>query len=298
MESIETLKKRIATTEGLQSVVKTMKALAAINIRHYEQAVESLAEYHRTITKGLQIVLKIRPEETLLTKPAPTRRIIGAIVFGSDQGLCGMMNEQIALHARLGMKAMNGSPEDRAILAIGMRVTGHLEDAGLHVEESLPMPSSRAGITLMAQDILIKIEEWQTQAELDHIVLFYQTFIPDIGVSPHTFQMLPIDPDWLHQLEHAPWPSPVFPIATMKWDQLFSRLIRQYLFVSLSRALAQSLASENVSRMASMQRAERNISQHVETLQGQFSQQRQTSITEELLDIIGGFEALTTLRRT
>jgi F-type H+-transporting ATPase subunit gamma len=70
------------------------------------------------------------------------------------------------------------------------------------------------------------------------------------------------------------------------------------LFVSLSRALAQSIASENVSRMASMQRAERNISQHVETLQGQFSQQRQTSITEELLDIIGGFEALTTLRRT
>jgi F-type H+-transporting ATPase subunit gamma len=78
----------------------------------------------------------------------------------------------------------------------------------------------------------------------------------------------------------------------MDWDALFSALIRQYLFVSLYRAFAESLASENASRLAAMQNAERNIDERLTALQGQFHQQRQSSITEELLDIVSGFEAL------
>jgi F-type H+-transporting ATPase subunit gamma len=78
----------------------------------------------------------------------------------------------------------------------------------------------------------------------------------------------------------------------MDWNRLFSSLIQQYLFVSLYRAFAESLASENAGRLASMQAAERNIEDLLEELNSQFQQQRQSSITEELLDIVAGFEAL------
>jgi F-type H+-transporting ATPase subunit gamma len=292
MESIEGLKKRIGTTQELQTVVKTMKALAATNIRQYEQAVESLAEYYRTVAMGLQVSLKSIPVETALIKPAPTRRL-GAIVFGSDQGLCGQLNEQIASHALQTMDKFNPSSRERRLLVIGTRVTSYLEDAGQRVEERLAVPSSRNGITLVAQDILAKVEEWQALEGVDHIMLFYHALISSSGYAPQTLHLLPIDFEWLHQLEQTPWPFKILPLCTLEWEQMFSLLIRQYLFVSLSRALAESLASENSSRLASMQRAERNIGQHLELLQSQFYQQRQTSITEELLDIIGGFEALT-----
>ena len=146
MVSIESVKKKITTTEDLQSVVKTMKALAAINIRQYEKAVESLAEYNRTIEMGLQIALKMRPEGAVTVKPAPKQRL-GAIVFGSDYGMCGQLNEQIVSHALGIMKELEIRPENRAMLAIGLRAGGHLEDAGQHVEESLPVPGSKAGIT-------------------------------------------------------------------------------------------------------------------------------------------------------
>jgi F-type H+-transporting ATPase subunit gamma len=79
----------------------------------------------------------------------------------------------------------------------------------------------------------------------------------------------------------------------MDWNRLFSSLIRQFLFVSLYRAFAESLASENASRLASMQGAERNIEERLIELNTQFHQQRQMSITEELLDIVAGFETLT-----
>ncbi|MFP3870922.1 MAG: F0F1 ATP synthase subunit gamma, partial [Syntrophobacteria bacterium] len=82
------------------------------------------------------------------------------------------------------------------------------------------------------------------------------------------------------------------PMYTMAWDPLFSALIREYLFISLFRAFAESLASENASRLASMQGAEKNIEERLGELRTRFHQQRQMSITEELLDIVAGFEAL------
>jgi len=78
----------------------------------------------------------------------------------------------------------------------------------------------------------------------------------------------------------------------MDRKSLFSSLIREYLFVSLFRAFAESLASENASRLAAMQGAEKNIEEQLGELNRRYHQQRQMSITEELLDIVSGYEAL------
>ncbi len=79
----------------------------------------------------------------------------------------------------------------------------------------------------------------------------------------------------------------------MEWDRLFSALVRQYLFVSLYRAVAESLASENAARLAAMERAEKNTKERLDELRLQYHRSRQISITEELLDIMAGFEAIT-----
>ncbi len=78
----------------------------------------------------------------------------------------------------------------------------------------------------------------------------------------------------------------------MDRNRLFSALIRQYVFVSLYRACVESMASENASRLTSMQAAEKNIEDRLEELNAQYRHERQSSITSELLDIISGFEAL------
>ena len=292
MPSIESLKRRIHTTEDLQSVVKSMRALAALNLRQFERTVESQEQYYQTIKRGLQIVLKMKPGGLNMSNQTLSRRL-GAIVFGSDQGLCGSFNEQIAIYALNSMKTFRSNKNEPGLLALGLRVARHLEDAGQQVEECLPTPSSRAGITVMAQDILVNIETWQRELGFDRIILYYHALLPGKGFTPRKLALLPIDREWLQGLEHTPWPTRILPIFTMDWDQLFSQLIRHYLFISLSRALAESLACENASRLVAMQGAERNIEEHRDELIGEFQEQRQSSITEELLDIVGGFEALT-----
>ena len=94
MEAIEALKRTIHVTRELQSLVKTMKVLAGLNIRQYERAAHAVAEYNRTIEMGFQIALQSLPEPFLPPRHAPGRQL-GAIVFGSDQGMCGQLNDVI-----------------------------------------------------------------------------------------------------------------------------------------------------------------------------------------------------------
>ena len=96
MQTTESLKRRIKSAGDLLSVVKTMKALAAVSIRQYQKAVESLDDYNRTVEMGLQIVLKERMGAMMKSKGTAVKRM-GAIIFGSDQGLCGQLNEQISV---------------------------------------------------------------------------------------------------------------------------------------------------------------------------------------------------------
>lgn len=291
MESLERLTRQIKTAKELESVVRTMKALAAVNVRLYEKSTQALADYYRTIELGLHIVLTLNPEEGRFLPISRDGRV-GAIVFGSDQGMCGHLNEQIVSHALETLQRWNIQNELRTFLAIGSRVGTHLHDENQQIRDVLLTPSSSASIPIVAQDILVKMEEWRIEQELDRILLFYQAFKSGYTHTPHTITLLPIDTAWCERLRQAPWPSPVLPIMIGESASLFSLLIRQYVFVSLCRALTESLASENASRLTSMQRAERNIRDHLDEFSFQVQQQRQMSVMEELLDIVAAFEAL------
>ena len=290
MQTTEDLKRRIRSAEDLLGVVKTMKALAATSIRQYQRAVESLAEYYRTVELGLQIVLR-KSRET----PAPTgakAAWLGAIVFGTDQGLCGQFNHLIAGHALDEMRKTGVPAENRIIIAVGLRVADLLEDSGQKVFEVLSPPGSTAGITPMVQDITVLLEDWRFKRQIGQMHLFYHEYLSGASYRPMSLRILPVGEAWLTDLKRRKWESRTLPVFTMEWENLFRALIGEYLFVCIYRAFANSLASENASRLAAMQSAEKNIEERLEELFMQFHRQRQMTITEELLDIVSGFEAL------
>ena len=291
METIESLRKKMKSAQDLQTVVKTMKALAAVNIRQYERAVASVAEYYRTVEMGLQIVLQRGPVRVAHTERAHNR-ILHVVVFGSDQGLCGPLNDQIVSHAMESMDEMGIGDDRRRIIAVGARAAVRLEDAGQRVAEYFQVPSSASGIPSEVQEMFIRMEEWRARQEIDQLVLFYCRPVSGASYRPHTQHLLPLDKGRLQEIENMKWPTKSLPTYTMDWERLFSALVQEYLFVSLCRAFAESLASENAGRLASMQGAEKSIEERLNDLTSRYYQQRQASITEELLDIISGFEAL------
>jgi F-type H+-transporting ATPase subunit gamma len=109
--------------------------------------------------------------------------------------------------------------------------------------------------------------------------------------------LLPLDDVWVHRLAALSWPTEKLPELMGARSTTLRSLIREYLFVSLYRAAAESLASENTSRLAAMQRAEKNIDELLEELTATFHRLRQSGIDAELFDLVSGFEALTSGRK-
>jgi F-type H+-transporting ATPase subunit gamma len=291
MQSLEGVRRRIDTAEELESVVKTMKGVAAANIRQFEAAVAALGEYARTVTLGLQALLASEPDRLLPEEPAAAGPL-GAVVFGSDQGMCGRFNQQIAEHAAKALRAAPAGPENRTVLVIGTRVVGLLEAAGVHVEERISPATSLPGITDLVQELLLRIQGWRSSGRAERVVLCYNEATGGATYGPRTLNLVPVDMEWLRGLRREAWPSRQLPAYTLRWERLLASLVRELLHMGLYRAAAESMASENASRLQSMQAAERNIEDKLADLEQQFRVQRQHQITEELLDIVSGFEAL------
>ena len=116
--------------------------------------------------------------------------------------------------------------------------------------------------------------------------------LSSVFYRPRCIRLLSVDSEWIRGLKAKLWKSRTLPIYTMNTERLYQSLIREYLFVSLFRAFAESLASENAARLASMQVAERNIEDRLRELSSEFRQSRQAAVTSELLDIVSAFEAL------
>ncbi len=291
METLETLRRRIDSATDLRSVVKTMKALAAVSIQHFQEAAAALQEYDRTIAAGLQATLQHSPESVEIPR-SPGKRRLGVIAIGSDQGMCGQFNEEVARHAVEHMESLGIGPDDRMVLAVGVRLVFALGDAGQPVAETFAIPTSLSGTTPMVEDILVQVEEWRAQRDVDRFVVYYNEPLTSASHQPTSRQIIPIDLEWMRTLEKRPWGSRSIPQFTVDWTDLFTSLVRQYLLVSIYRALVESLTSESAARLAAMQAAEKNIDDRLAEFGMAYHHQRQTAITEELLDIIGGFEAL------
>lgn len=295
MPTLEALRKRIATTEDLRAIVRTMKSLSAVSIRQYENAAASLAVYSRTIELGLHVVLSRLPAPVALAETGAGRT--AAVVFGSDHGLCGRFNEEVAGFAARTLTALDVPRDERSYLAVGMRAAGRLEALGEPVEESLPLPGSVGGLTATVRAVLVKIDAWRVARRVTRILIFHNLHTEAASATPQLAQLLPVDLAYFRELAERPWPTRVLPSFTMEPEALFASLMRQHFFISVFRAGAESMASEHATRLAAMQAAERNIDEHLDELNAEYRRVRQDSITEELLDVVAGFEALTSAER-
>lgn len=292
IETLASLRRKIDGAEDLQSVVQTMKALAAASIGQYEHAVAALSDYTRTVELGLSACFReagrAAPAREGGEEPsggAVKAGPVSAVVFGSDQGLVGQFNDRVADEAQRVLGALPGSP---TVWAVGERVHARLSDAGWAPAGQFGVPGSVEGIAALVGDILLESEAHRDGGAL---YVFHHRPRRGAGFAPTHQRLLPLDAAWQRRLAEIPWPSHRLPEVLGEGRITLRGLIHEYLFISLYRACAESLASENASRLAAMERADRNIDELLETLHGNLRRLRQSSIDAELFDVIAGFES-------
>ena len=295
-ESTAGLRRKIAGAEDLRSVVRTMKAVAASSIGQYEKSVHALDDYYRTVELGLGVCFRKSGPAPLMAerKGKTVVDAIGAVVFGSDQGLVGQFNDVVADQAVKTLAALTAKSE---VWAVGERVRARLTDAGLPLTGLFSVPGSVMAITPLVGQILVGCGLPRSQGDATELHLFFNRPTSGSGYEPVHQRLLPLDENWRHRLADLPWPTGNLPEVTGSGTATLRSFIREYLFVSIFRACAESLASENASRLAAMQRADKNIDESLEDLNGKFHRLRQSGIDEELFDVVSGFEALSAKKK-
>lgn len=289
-DSIQSLQKKIGGAGDLQSVVRSMKALAASSIVQYEQAVNALADYEQTVSTGLGLCLRRAQQADSVSQPGVTGTpVVGAIVFGADQGLVGRFNEVLLDFVMPQIAADGGAPGP--VWAVGERMQALIIDRGMSPRLS-PAPASVQGIAPLVGQLLVEVEAAQAQRAFTALHVFHNR-PQDSGTYASAGRLLlPPDVAWQREQAGRAWPAHAWPEVIDGDPAALPVFIREYLFVVLFQACAESLASENASRLAAMQRADKNIEDILESLNQRFHRQRQASIDEELFDVIAGYEAL------
>lgn len=293
---MESLRRKIDSAGELQGVVRTMKALAASSIGQYEKSVRALADYYRAVELGLGACFRqsmVRPA-AVTVRGAAGGGVTRAIVFGSDQGLVGQFNDVIADYA---ISTLRAQPGKAIVWAVGERVHARLAEGGLQAVGLFAVPNALQAIAPLVGQLQVECEAWRPHGENAPLWVFHNHPRSGTVYEPVRQRLLPLDAQWQAELARVGWPTSNLAEVLGGGSGTLRGLIREYLFISLFRACAESLASESASRLAAMERAERNIDDLLERLRGVFHQQRQSGIDEELFDVISGFEALGTAPR-
>jgi F-type H+-transporting ATPase subunit gamma len=288
--TLASLRRKIDGAVKLKSVVRTMKAVAASSIGQYEAAVRSLSDYEHSVELGLSVCFRQNGASSAPSQRRSGKPAVTAIVFGSDQGLVGQFNEAVAAFTQTKLGTISG---EKKLWIVGERVGGSLADSDLPVAARFAVPTSVDGITQLVEQFQIAMEK-EEEKPATEVYVFHAR--PTSGALYETVcqRLLPFDADWQKGLAKIPWPTKNPPEIFGHTDSTMRALIREYLFIVLFRACAESLASENANRLAAMQRAEKNIDSLSKDLSRRFSRLRQNSIDEELFDVIAGFNSLST----
>jgi F-type H+-transporting ATPase subunit gamma len=284
MASLKAIRKRISSVKSTQKITKAMKMVSAAKLRRAQDAATAARPYAEKLTGLLHNVAgRVGATAHPLLANRPEVRTIHLLVVTADRGLCGGYNTNII---RKTEQFLNEQGRDRVRLTIvGRRGFDYFKRRPVTIaDKHINMfggPNSE-----LARRIAEQLSREFADGSTDAVYVVYNQFRSALVQVPTLQQLLPITPDTTHGADTADYRYE--PDATA----LLDRLLRQYVTVLIHRAFLEATASEHGARMTAMDSATSNASDMIDRLTLEMNRARQATITRELMEIVGGAEAL------
>jgi F-type H+-transporting ATPase subunit gamma len=284
MAELRELQRTLDSVKALGDIVNAMRNLAAIYVRRAESALDAIRPYSEVVETSLAVLLKRTAIRESGESPAGRRL---ALVFASDQGLCGTYNESV-VQAALSFKKETADQVD--FLVIGRRGHEILTMRDAEPVLSAPSPTGLEGIKIQVPELAADIFEKYVELGAVELYFIYNAYEGMGRFRENVRRVLPPTADMLSEGRDQAFRGE--PLLTAAPTELLGSFIEEYFFIELYRALLESHCSENGARLLSMTSAGSNIEERLLELTRQFQAVRQDTITAELLDVVGGAEAL------
>jgi len=280
-------KRRIRSVSTTQQTTKAMKMVSAAKLRRAQERAEASRPYTETLrdTLGRLAAISTDIEHPLLEKRTEVKKV-GYIVMTSDSGLCGGYNSNIIRLADDTIKKDSRNVES-SIIAVGRKARDFYKKRGRLDAEYVNLGNtvSYADAREIAQYIMNAYEN----KELDEVYIVYAKFVNALRQVPTIDMVLPAEPS---QEDKSMEESAVEYIYEPDAKTILLNLLPRYVGSQVYHAMLESKASEHGARMTAMGNATENAGEIIDQLTLTMNKVRQAAITDELLDIVGGSEAL------
>ena len=291
MATLREIKTRIKAVQNTQKITKAMKMVSASKLRKVQNRMLDLRPYADKMQEVLISLAKGADRESHPLLAFRPRKTVEIVVVTSDRGLCGAFNTNILKAAQKGIDEFKKSGFEVSISTIGKKARDYFKRRGV------PMRNSWTGISgnvsfLSAQEISNNIKENFMNETIDEVTVVYNAFKSMATQTVTVAQLLPLAPIEEGTEGSAPESAAADFIYEPSMEAIFDRLIPRNVDIQIYRALLESSAAEEAARMSAMENATKSCNEMVGRLTLQFNKARQAAITGELMDIVGGVEAL------
>lgn len=280
-------KRRIRSVKNTQQITKAMKMVSAAKLRRAQEAAEASRPYNETLRDTLARLAAVTFDvrHPLLAKREDIKKV-GYVVITADRGLCGAYNTNIIRAANTAIEE-DERKIDSGIVAVGRKARDfYRKRSGLDAEFiNLGDNISYADAREIGQYIVNAYEN----EEVDEVYLVYARFINVLRQIPTVTQLLPIQPPEKDEEEKDIVIDYLYEPSA---DEILLALLPRYIGSQIFNALLESKASEHGARMTAMGNATENAGEIIDSLTLAMNKARQAAITDEILDIVGGAEAL------
>lgn len=298
MASLRDIKLRIRAVKNISQITQAMKMVAAAKLRRVQERVEKGKPYAGTMT---EMVGMLAPNVRDFSHPLLAARDVnrvGIVVIAADKGLCGSYNTNVLrlAHTFVTRHGNERGADNVRLLTVGRKATDYFKRRGYNVDSSFPSIGDKGGYDAV-RAISNAITGMFLSGAVDEVHMVYTEFRSVISQKPLAVKFLPIEPP---SGDDASGANGAGGAGSGRADftfepaipELLGALLPRFVETRVYQLLLEGVASEFGARMSAMTSATKNADEQAQVLTLQFNRTRQANITKELLDIVGGAEAL------
>ncbi len=283
MARIQEVSARIASLKELLDIVAAIRAIAAVQMQQGQHSLDAIRRYADEVSGALAEAASLLALHEPRSAPAECVRL-GLVVICSEHGFCGAFNERILDAAD---RALAESGGDARVVVVGSRGAQRAVERGRRPDLTLQMATYSGGVTAIVRRVAREFYRMFCAHELGRLEVVYASYAGGRQTGVERRRLLPLDPVLFER--HVP---PIPPLVNLGAQELFEGLAGEYFFATLENAVMESFTSENAARFRTMEAAHENIERKFNELSGLARRLRQEAVTTEILDLIGGAEAI------
>lgn len=283
MATLRDIKRKIGSINSTQTITRTMKMVSASKLRRAQSELEKIKDYALKMEELTGRVIKNMPTDAhpLLAAREEVKKVL-IVSMGSDRGLCGGFNTNVALHAENFAKQNRDNYERVGMYLFGRKIRDYLSRRKADIVKDWVdiKKADQELVDTIAEDLI----GLYLNGEFDKIYLSYTYFASPVKQEVVFDEFIPIKtPEDVEYIDY---------ICEPEREKIVESLIPRYISTKIYYSLVESQTSEHAARMSAMENATSNCGEMVRYLTLVYNKRRQEGITNEMMDIVGGAEAL------